>query len=62
MRYEDVLTSPYKCVERLARFLDVDGFDVMAAAASVHKRDGKCRPDLNFELTGEVPAQEVWQS
>lgn len=51
MRYEDVLRAPLACAQRLSGFLGGD-FDPAAAAAAVHRRDGKCRPDLSFEITG----------
>jgi hypothetical protein len=47
--YERVLISPRKAAKLLRRetwpLLDVD-----AAATAVHERDGRCRPDLAYEL------------
>jgi hypothetical protein len=48
--YERVLTAPRKTAKLLRR--DVwPGLDVDAAAAVVHRRDGRCVPDLAFELS-----------
>jgi hypothetical protein len=60
LEYERVLAQPKRAARRLA--LHVAGvddltavrpsglwFDVRAAAAVVHRRDGSCRPDLAFE-------------
>lgn len=48
MRYEDVLADPHVGAvllrDRVWRWLDVD-----AAAAVVHDRDGRCRPDMAVE-------------
>jgi hypothetical protein len=48
--YERVLAAPRKAAKRLRREI-WPGLDVEAAAAVVQKRDGKCRPDLAFELS-----------
>jgi hypothetical protein len=58
--YERVLAQPKKAARQIGRFVaGVDGlgatrptelwFDVKAAAAVVHQRDGRCRPDLAIE-------------
>jgi hypothetical protein len=48
--YERVLAQPRKAAKRMRREI-WPGLDVEAAAAAVHKRDGKCRPDIAFELS-----------
>lgn len=48
--YERVLTQPRKAAKLLRREV-WPGLDVDAAAAVVHKRGGKCRPDMAFELS-----------
>lgn len=62
--YSRVLAQPKRAARQLAMFLAGDptgtgpvpaaaltGFDVRAAAAVVHRRDERCRPDLSFELS-----------
>jgi hypothetical protein len=50
MRYERVLLSPGLAARALARHIWPD-LDVAAAAAVVHERDGRCRPDMTVEET-----------
>lgn len=52
--YERVLANPRKAAKALAALWP--GFDVAAAAAAVHKRDGLCLPDLSVEVEA-VPTQ-----
>jgi len=53
--FEDVLADPDGQASRLAEWLAPDlSLDVKTAAAAVHRRPGKCRPDLHYERTGEV--------
>jgi hypothetical protein len=67
--YERVLAQPKRAARQMALFLagSRDGeepvpaaaltnFDVRAAAAVVHQRDGRCRPDLAFEESLRRPA------
>jgi hypothetical protein len=48
LRYEDVLAAPNRSAQRMRDALWPD-LDVAAAAAVVHWRDGRCRPDLTVE-------------
>lgn len=48
--YERVLTQPRRTAKLLRRAV-WPGLDVDAAAAVVHKRTGRCLPDLAFELS-----------
>lgn len=48
MRYERVLMHPGAAARKLAKHI-WPGLDVDAAAAVVHDRDGRCRPDLSVE-------------
>lgn len=50
LRYEDILVDPLKASRKLWK--RIPGFDVTAARNVVHKRDGKCRPDLGVEISG----------
>lgn len=50
LQYEQILANPRRQVRHLRRIApDLDG---AAAAAIVHDRDGRCRPDLTVELAG----------
>ena len=58
LRYEDVLRDPDVAAAQLGRHVGPP-FDVDAAAAVVHDRSPKCRPDMAFELLpvcGQVAA------
>lgn len=60
LRYERVLDNPRRAARQLKQVWP--GLDVEAAAAVVHNRDGKCRPDLSVELdltAGKVVMAEV---
>lgn len=48
LRFEDVLADPPAAAGRLRRAVWPD-LDVAAAAAVVHRRDGRCLPDLSTE-------------
>lgn len=50
LRYERVLLSPGAAARKLARHI-WPGLDCEAAAAVVHERDGRCRPDMSVEET-----------
>lgn len=66
LQYEWVLARPKKYAHQIAMFLATNGralavarpgelwFDVRAAAAVVHQRDGRCRPDLAVELARDA--------
>lgn len=49
VNYETVLASPKQTSTRIADFLALDVVPGLMARV-VHKRDGRCRPDLAFEL------------
>jgi hypothetical protein len=57
MEYERVLAQPRKAAKQLARLWP--GLQVDAAAAVVHRRDGRCLPDLAVEVAGSVARQEA---
>ncbi len=48
LRYERALANPHRAARQLKQVWP--GLDVEAAAAVVHARDGRCRPDLSVEL------------
>lgn len=48
LRYERVLANPHRAARQLKQVWP--GLDVEAAAAVVHARDGRCRPDLSVEV------------
>lgn len=50
LRYEQVLAQPRRAARLLRRVWP--GLDVTAAAAVVHQRDGRCRPDMQVEESG----------
>lgn len=57
LRYEHVLSDPQAAGAQLREFTWPvhDGwFRTYDAARAVHRRDGRCRPDLAFELDGTV--------
>ena len=59
LRYEHVLRDPLAAAHVLRDFLwpvHEGQFKIWPASQAVHRRDGRCRPDLAFELDGEVPA------
>lgn len=52
LQYEQVLANPLRAIRHLRRIAPhIDG---VAAASVVHRRDGRCRPTLDFETTGAV--------
>lgn len=51
LQYERVLANPRKAAKLLRREV-FPRLDVEAAAAAVHRRDGRCRDGLAFELGG----------
>lgn len=48
LRYERILANPRRAARRLREVWP--RLDVNAAAAVVHARDGRCRPDLSAEI------------
>lgn len=52
--YERVLAHPRRAADRIRRAV-WPGLDPQAAAAVVHQRDGRCRPDLSVELNHPRP-------
>ena len=53
MQYERVLLHPGSAARTLARHI-WPTLDVDAAAAVVHDRDGRCRPDLAVEVAADI--------
>ena len=54
LRYEQVLANPRRAVRHLRALApDIDGID---AAQVVHRRDGRCRPDLATEEAAAATA------
>lgn len=52
LRYESVLANPEGAAHNIAGFIDIDGFDITAAAGAVHQRTGECRSGMAFEMYG----------